>query len=194
MSDITFTGKSNNIIEHNITMEFMPEGYQEVDRNSVTIDGELAELIRYQPPTSKTTLLGREHFSILTTSDGLLKGFSSMAPSLVKGDLPSKDEAKKIAIDFISRFAKDLLPVLKIHWIKPHKESFTMIQDEKKKTLVITGIKVKMQNTSDGRWMWTIIGPSKKVIIFERDVVWISFPGLRQTEKWLHDSWLEDKT
>lgn len=68
-----------------------------------------------------------------------------------------------------------------------------MMQDEKKETLVITGIKVKMQNTSDGRWMWTIIGSSRKVIIFERDVVWISFPGHRQTEKWLHDSWLEEK-
>ena len=84
MSAITFTEESNNIIEYNITMEFMPDGYQEVDRKTVAIDGELAELIRYQPLTSTTTLLGSEHFSMLTTGDGLLKGFSRMDPSLGK--------------------------------------------------------------------------------------------------------------
>jgi hypothetical protein len=31
-------------------------------------------------------------------------------------------------------------------------------------------------------------------MVFERDIVWITFPGHRQTEKWLHDGWLKART
>jgi len=50
-------------------------------------------------------------------------------------------------------------------------------------------MKVKIRNTADGRWLWVIVGSDRKVMAFERDVVWITFPGHRGTEKWLHDSW-----
>lgn len=35
-----------------------------------------------------------------------------------------------------------------------------------------------------------IVGADERPVVFERDIVWISFPGKRQIEKWLHDSWL----
>ena len=53
-------------------------------------------------------------------------------------------------------------------------------------------MKVKMRNSADGRWMWVIVGADRKVMVFERDIVWVTFPGHRQTEKWLHDSWLSE--
>jgi hypothetical protein len=38
-----------------------------------------------------------------------------------------------------------------------------------------------------------IVGADRKVMVFERDIRWMSFPGHRGTEKWLHDSWLAEK-
>jgi len=44
---------------------------------------------------------------------------------------------------------------------------------------------------ADGRWFWVIVGSDEKPMVFERDIVWVTFPGHRKTEKWLHDSWLK---
>ncbi len=52
-------------------------------------------------------------------------------------------------------------------------------------------MKVKAQNLADGRWFWVIVGSDERPMVFERDIVWINFPGHRKTEKWLHDSWLK---
>jgi len=49
---------------------------------------------------------------------------------------------------------------------------------------------VKMRNKQDGLWFWVIVGGDGQVIVFERDIYWISFSGRRRTEKWLHDSYL----
>ncbi len=71
-------------------------------------------------------------------------------------------------------------------------ESIISLNDKgEKETHTVTGMKVKAKNTKDGRWFWVIVGANSQPMIFERDIVWISFPGHRQTEKWLHDSWLK---
>ena len=38
-----------------------------------------------------------------------------------------------------------------------------------------------------------VFGANDKVMVFERDIVWITFPGRRKTEKWLHDQWLMEQ-
>ncbi|WP_217999547.1 hypothetical protein [Thauera butanivorans] len=54
-------------------------------------------------------------------------------------------------------------------------------------------MKVKARNLADGRWFWVILGSDEKPMVFERDIVWITFPGHRKTEKWLHDGWLREQ-
>ncbi len=121
--------------------------------------------------------------------DGRLKGFYWLAPELADGQLPGKEEAENIATAFLKTYAPDLNKDKEIHWIKPHDETLTV----NGKDITITGMKVKMRNPKDGRWFWVIVGKHRQPIIFERDIVWISFPGKRQTEKWLHDAWLRDR-
>ncbi len=156
-------------------------------RRSVTLDGESAELIRYQPSKEKTVQLGSTHLSTIVAEVGRLKGFYWLAPELADGQLPSKEEAENIATTFLKTYAPDLYEDKEIHWIKPHDEILTVNGDD----ITITGMKVKMRNPKDGRWFWVIVGKHQRPIIFERDIVWISFPGKRQTEKWLHDAWLQ---
>lgn len=173
-----------------VAARFMPAGYREVARRIVAVDGERAELVRHERTDGRNAALGGEHFSTVVAADGRLKGFARMDLDLVGGALPSKDETREIAMDFLRVAAPDLLPVLKISWIDRHDEPLRVARNGVTEDLTLTGMKVKMRNRADGRWMWVIVGADRKVMVFERDIVWITFPGHRKTEKWLHDSWL----
>lgn len=171
---------------------FMPAGYVEISRGPVTVDGERAELVRHQRSDGRNAALGGEHFSTVITEKGRLKGFARMDLDLVGGRLPTRKEAQAIAMAFLRRVAPDLLPTLEISWIEPHNEQLGVTQNGKPTALTLTGMKVKMRNKADGRWMWVIVGADRKIMVFERDIVWVTFPGHRKTEKWLHDAWLAD--
>lgn len=170
----------------------MPTGYAEIARRRVAVDGEKAELVRYRRSDGRNAALGGEHFSTVTAEDGRLKGFARMDLDLVGGQLPSRQETQAIALDFLRTAAPELLPVLEISWIEPHDEPLRVTSNGRTENLTLTGMKVKMRNKADGRWMWVIIGADRKVMVFERDIVWVTFPGHRKTEKWLHDAWLAE--
>ena len=171
----------------------MPAGYREVARRAVTVDGEGAELVRYERTDARNAALGGEHFSTVIADNGRLKGFARMDLDLVGGQLPSREETQAIAMDFLRTAAPDLLPGMQISWIEPHDEPLRVTRNGRMVNLTLTGMKVKMRNGADGRWMWVIVGADRKVMVFERDIHWITFPGHRGTEKWLHDSWLAEK-
>lgn len=171
---------------------FMPTGYAEFARRRVAVDGEPAELVRYQRGDGRNATLGGEHFSMVIAENGRLKGFARMDLDLVGGQLPSRQETQAIALDFLRTAAPELLPLLDISWIEPHDEPLRVVRNGKTENLMLTGMKVKMRNKADGRWMWVIVGADRKVMVFERDIVWVTFPGHRKTEKWLHDAWLAE--
>lgn len=173
---------------------YLPAGYREAARRAVTVDGEAAELVRYQRTDGRNAALGGEHFSTVIAANGRLKGFARIDLDLVGGALPSRDQAQAIAMEFLAQAAPDLLRSLKISWIEPHDEPLRVTRDGRSEELTLTGMKVKMRNTADGRWMWVIVGADRKVMVFERDIVWITMPGKRGTEKWLHDSWLAERS
>lgn len=166
---------------------YLPTNYGEMSRRSVQTDGEAVELVRYQPAGRTATEWGGEHFSTVFTQSGCLKGFAWMSPSLVGGSLPDKAEAQAVADRFLRDYAPDLGDNKEINWVDKHDEPLQV--GGQKNTL--TGMKVKMRNPTDGRWFWVIVGNHGRAMVFERDIVWVSFPGHRQTEKWLHDEWLE---
>lgn len=168
----------------------IPTGYRDIMRRSVVVDGERVELARYERGDGRNAGIGGEHFSTVIDVNGRLKGFARMDLDLVNGVLPSKDEAREIAMDFLRSAAPDLLSTHKISWIDRHDEPLRLTRAGGVKDLTLTGMKVKMRNTADGRWFWVIVGVDRKVMVFERDIVWVTFPGHRKTEKWLHDSWL----
>lgn len=170
-----------------------PDGTTEIFRRAVTVDGVPAEWVRYARADGRNDHLGGEHFSTVIMADGRLQGFTRMDRSLVGKPLPSKEDSLAIALDFLAGAAPDLMPGLEIHWIKPHDEPLVVTRDGVSETLTLKGMKVKMRNTADGRWMWVIVGPDRTVMVFERDIVWGTMPGHRPTEKWLHDIWLADQ-
>ncbi|HEV7309337.1 hypothetical protein [Ensifer sp.] len=171
----------------------MPAGYREVGRRAAVVDGDDAELIRYERADGRSAGLGGEHFSTVIADGGRLKGFARIDLDLVGGELPSQEEARAIAMEFLRQAAPDLLPGLRISWIDPHDEPLRVAGNGRAEDLILTGMKVKMRNEADGLWMWVIVGADRKVMVFERDIHWISFPGRRGTEKWLHDAWLVEK-
>jgi len=154
----------------------------------VMMDGKAAHLSRHVRKDGRNTDWEGEHFSTLIAADGTPKGFADMALDWAAGQpLPTHGRAEAVARAFLRQHAPDLLAHMEIHWIAPHDETLRIPHK-----LTLTGMKVKMRNRADGRWSWVIVGgDDARVVVFERDIVWIRFPGKRQTEKWLHDAFLK---
>lgn len=171
----------------------VPSIYQAATRHEVRVDGEPVVLSRHVRSDGRNARLGGEHFSTVISPTGRLKGFANMSLDLVDIPLPSREDAEAIARDFLAQHAPDLLERMQISWIDPHDEPLTVLQDGREQTVTLTGMKVKARNLADGRWFWVIVGGDRKPMVFERDIVWITFPGKRKTEKWLHDSWLGEQ-
>lgn len=177
-------------IPHSFT-QWIPKTHQEVGRREVTVDGESAQLIRYERYDGRNTGLEGEHFSVVVATDGTLKGFANISLNLVGKPLPSREHTEQIARAFLEEAAPDLLRRIKISWIEPHEEPIRIVCNGQSDIVSLTGMKVKARNLADGRWFWVIVGSDEKPLVFERDIVWVTFPGHRKTEKWLHDSWLK---
>lgn len=172
---------------------FVPATHAQVSQRDMSIDGEGATLIRHERRDGRNAGLDGEHFSAVVAADGTLKGFANISLDLAGKPLPSRERSEQIARAFLQATAPDLLPRMKISWIDPHDEPIRVQRDGRSETVKLTGMKVKARNLADGRWFWVIVGSDEKPMVFERDIVWISFPGHRQTEKWLHDSWLKQQ-
>ena len=168
----------------------LPDGFREVVRRQVMVDGIPAILTRHVPVDSDGIGLGGEHVSLLQGDENKLKGFVRLQRALTNGELPTEQAARQTALRFLEQAAPDLLDGMEVHWIARHDEKIAVSQGAKRSDAAIPGMKVKMRNTADGRWFWVIVGTDGGPIAFERDIVWITMPGHRQTEKWLHDSWL----
>ncbi|MFY9962095.1 hypothetical protein [Pseudomonas sp.] len=171
----------------------IPAAYQEALRRSVKVDDESAVLTRYVRTDGRNATLGGEHFSTVVSDSGVLKGFANMSLDLVDMTLPSREISETIARAFLQQHAPDLLERMKISWIDPHDEPVKVVRNGREETVTLTGMKVKARNLADGRWFWIIVGGDGKPMVFERDIVWITFPGKRKTEKWLHDAWVAEK-
>lgn len=172
--------------------QWIPQTHQKVARRAVTVDGEAAELTRYERRDGRNAGLEGEHFSTVVAADGKLKGFANISLDLAGQPLPSRERTEQIARAFLQETAPDLLPRMKISWIEPHDESIRVARNGSIETVTLTGMKVKARNLADGRWFWVIVGSNEKPLVFERDIVWVTFPGHRKTEKWLHDAWLKE--
>ncbi len=178
---------------HSLSIPF-PQNYQQVSHNNVSVDGTTQTLIRFERADGHNNGLGGEHISLILGENNRLQGITRMTADLADGTLPNNDEAQEIALRFLQKQAPDLIANMKLSWVDPHDETILLVDETGKKTPVtLTGMKVKMQNTADKRWFWVVVGKDKEVMVFERDIVWITMPGHRQTEKWLHDSWLQER-
>lgn len=167
----------------------LPAGFAPVAAAEVALDGQPARLLRYERADGRNAGLGGEHVSLVLGAEGRLLGYTRMDATLAARPLPDEAAAEATAVAFLERAAPELVPVRRLSWVKPHAETV----QAGGRALEVTGMKVKMRNTADDTWFWVIVGPDEQIVTFERDIVWLSFPGRRQTEKWLHDAWLAER-
>ncbi len=170
---------------------FIPETHAQVMSRQVSADGQAVVLTRYERKDGRNAGLEGEHFSSVMAESGRLKGFANISLDLVDRPLPDSQRSEEIARAFLQQYAPDLLPRMEIHWIDKHDEPIRVERNGRMETVTLTGMKVKARNLEDRLWFWVIVGPDGQPMVFERDITWITFPGHRQTEKWLHDSWLK---
>lgn len=172
-----------------------PAGFTTLSSASaVQVDGVPAWHLRYHRDDGANRQLGGEHYSMVLSLTGKLIGKSWFNLDLCKGELPGAGQAQRIAFAYLEQHAPDLLPELALQWVQPHDETLSAQQDDgSHRPHTLTGMKVKCRNEADGRYFWVIVGAGGVVITFERNVVWDFAHGQRQTEKWLHDSWLSEQ-
>lgn len=172
-----------------------PAGFDSLAKvQQVRVDGRSAWHLRYEREDGLNTGLGGEHFSLLIAEEGGLLGSTHFAQDLISAALPDEREAYRHAVAYLEEHASDLIDGLSLQWIEPHGEMF-LVDDGHggKSARTLTGMKVKCRNSKDGRYFWVIVGAQGQVLTFERDVVWDFLRAQRQTEKWLHDSWVVER-
>ncbi len=169
----------------------VPDGYDFFGETSVEVDGKTAELLRFTRADKTNTHLGGEHVSYVLAPKGNLLGFTWMDDRFDgRQKQISQAETETIARDFLKCYAPDLLKNMRLLWVHAHDET---IRTKAGKQRTLTGMKFKARDRSTGLYFWVIVGADRNVMIFERDIHWITFPGHRGTEKWLHDSWLSQR-
>lgn len=178
---------------NNPAAAFVPATHAQVAQRAVNVDGEPVVLTRYEREDGRNVGMEGEHFSSVVSESGRLKGFANISLDLVDRPLPSAERSEEIARAFLQEHAPDLLPKMEIHWVDTHDEPIRIERNGRTETVTLTGMKVKARNLEDRLWFWVIIGPDEQPMVFERDITWITFPGHRKTEKWLHDSWLKQQ-
>lgn len=165
----------------------IPDNYNEVLHSSVKHNGIDVQLVRYEK-NSKSVHYGQANISFLISKSGRLEGMSWLLPEYRDTDKHlEKNKAESIAINFLQNYAPDLIGKYKVLWIDKHEEIINVDGTKMK----IAGMKVKCRNLEDGLYFWIVIAPDESPIIFERDIEWDFIKAGRQTEKWLHDRWLQ---
>ncbi|MGX7413403.1 hypothetical protein ACWOET_12220 [Enterococcus caccae] len=145
-------------------------------------------LVRYASEGVNNELFG-EHFSVTIEKESKeILGFTNMSQKYVLSEtnqLLSKAETAKIAKRFLDQFAPGYFETLNNLWIDQHDETIQLEGYEMK----VSGMKYKCYRPITDDYAWLIIGGDGEVITFERGIIWIEG---RVTEKWLHDSYLNE--
>lgn len=112
-----------------------------------------------------------------------------MDQRLAAGELPSKEETKAFAKTILSKAQPGLFEKLENLWIDKHDETIVVTKGDKRETVTISGMKYKCYLPEENNYAWVIVGPGGQIITFEQGIIWSNG---RVTEKWLHDSWVEE--
>lgn len=199
---------------------FNPEDYVLVKANWVNYyQGDGLEIlkvahVRFQKGISDLNLLGEHVSFLLDLHQSQLLGFTHMEVNNTKKTYVTHQVALNTAIQFLKRYAPDLIPEntefitighkrdgskmtfketlnlgnIEVHWIGSHDEEIRG-QGKKKK---ISGMKVKMYIPFNQLWVWVVVDDQAHVQTFERNVFWNFKAFQRETQMWLHDHWLAE--
>ncbi|BBI35601.1 YcdB/YcdC domain-containing protein [Cohnella abietis] len=169
----------------------IPDGYSLKRVQSEQQNGNDVWWFRYEKASAENNGVGGEHFSfVVSKNSNKLLGFTWMDKSLLNGELPTKEAAKEIAKAFLDKVESGLFVKLDNLWIDKHDESIMIKNAEKLDNIIISGIKYKCYLKENHDYAWVIVGRNGEVITFEQGIQWVNG---RVTEKWLHDSWVQEK-
>jgi hypothetical protein len=183
----------NDVLEQVLELLSVPEGYNLKSVQSQKQNGVDVFVFRYEKSSGENNGLGGEHFSFVVEKDNnKILGFTWMDKSLSKDELPTKEETKVFAKEFLDKIEPGMFEKLKNLWIDKHDEIITL-NDERNSECVsntISGMKYKCYLEDEDNYTWIIVGSKCNIITFEQEIIWNNG---RVTEKWLHDSWLKSK-
>ncbi|WP_440904246.1 hypothetical protein ACMZOO_15640 [Catenovulum sp. SX2] len=190
--------KAQLLVENTLTI---PEGYGLVSCLLFSHDQVPVFVFRYQKTYEEKCCLGGEHFSVSVDLDASkIMGFMHIEQQHCGAGLPSEEEAKATAVEFIPKVAPDLVGKYEVKWIMPQLEKPNKIPHESPfpftdlhgRNQLVTGVRVKLFFEHLGTWGWVIVGRNQQIISFEREVIWNTTLNRRSTPAWLHDPYVKE--
>ncbi|MCU1126895.1 hypothetical protein JAK51_11785 [Stenotrophomonas maltophilia] len=169
----------------------IPATHHAVSRKTVTQDGVLASLARYERRDRRNVGMGGEHFSVLTSRDGKLLGFMNISLDLAQKPLPSREMSERAAKGYLQSVAPDLLKNMRVTSIAPYEKPLRLADSGN--VIQLSGMRVKARNLTDGSWFWVVVTGNGEPMAFERDVGWSTLLFRRSSEYWLDDTWLAER-
>lgn len=183
----------NDVLEQVLELLSVPEGYNLKSVQSQKQNGVDIFVFRYEKSSGENNGLGGEHFSFVVEKDNnKILGFTWMDKSLSKDELPTREETKVFAKEFLDKIEPGMFEKLRNLWIDKHDEIITLNDGRNSEgvNIAISGMKYKCYLEDEDNYTWIIVGSGRNIITFEQGIIWNNG---RVTEKWLHDSWLKNK-
>lgn len=180
----------NEALEQTLKRISLPEGYVLKHVKSQKQNDDDVWVFRYEKESGENNGLAGEHYSfVVQKSNYTLLGVTWMDASLSFGELPSQQETKVLAGAFLDKVEPGLFKRLDNLWIDRHDEMILVKNSQgQNEQVTVTGMKYKCYLKDEDNYAWVIVGSGGQIITFEQGIIW---QGGRVTEKWLHDSWLQ---
>lgn len=161
-----------------------PETFTQVTTRHQHHDARPVIVTRAQPETEPG--YGGEHVTTVVGDDGIIYGYTRQAAGFTADTMPSREDAERVAFEFLNSIDPAFASGLAVQWIDPHDETISGADGS---TVSVSGMKVKTRHDS-GLYTWVIVGADNQIITYERDVTWDTGHSRRQTAMWLHDAWI----
>lgn len=165
----------------------VPEEVTLVSMRRERRDARPVAVMRYQPVQHPVLLLGGPHLTcIVDLVTEQLLGVTQLVESLAHGSVPTSAAAQQTAEAHLAHAAPDVVSELHLVDIAPHTDVVAVDGYD----IGIVGKDVRYCARSTRQYTRVVVGPDRRVITFERDIVWDHIHRRCRTPMWLNDPWI----
>jgi len=157
----------NDVLEQVLELLSVPEEYNLKSVQSQKQNGADVFVFRYEKSSGENNGLGGEHFSfVVEKNNNKILGFTWMDKSLSKDELPTKQETKVFAKEFLNKIEPGMFEKLRNLWIDKHDEIITLNDERNSEgvNITISGMKYKCYLEDEDNYAWIIVGSGCNII------------------------------
>ena len=165
------------------TVLYLPKLFSLVDSQTVTRNEQSVTVERYQAERGITP--NNQHITVILDHYNQLVSYNNSA-FIAQGAIPDRDEATSIALHTFEILMSEYKKEMNLIKVEYQKRGYIDLSGHVIEVPVLW-VKFAHQNGSFG---WATVGPNAQIIELERDALWSTINGERETEMWNDDTWV----